>query len=301
MEWDKSYQDDGFDQEDEYDDLVQGRMTDYEYQQPNAAKADIFKCNIVFRKNLVQVLFCLLLMLICTLQIEAESQFLINQTMRDYIYSLKKVDYATSIKDLTVWSHNRIAGTLQLENDDKLKYNSSKFYHFEDESKKLSLISLDSIKDLNDTYMFLQSIVPRIGQNLNVEAVWNQSTPDIKTKFKAFFINREEYIIGDLIRLSFSINPRNIDFFEEMAEIEKSSKSIYYGEYGDNIFTKDNSALLTAGAVSEYENSVVMDSVMPMFAGNQAASNTVNSTWYKSLIAIPGFLKNEVIGRNETL
>lgn len=107
MEWDKSYQDDIFDQEDEYDDLAQGMMTDYDYQQMNAAKVDIFKCNIVFRKNLVQVLFCLLLMIICTLQIEAENQFLINQTMRDYIYRLKKVDYATSIKDLAVWSHDR--------------------------------------------------------------------------------------------------------------------------------------------------------------------------------------------------
>jgi hypothetical protein len=107
MEWDKSYQDDIFDQEDEHDDLAQGMMTDYDHQQMNAAKADIFKCNIVFRKNLVQVLFCLLLMIICTLQIEAENQFVINQTMRDYIYRLKKVDYATSIKDLAVWSKDR--------------------------------------------------------------------------------------------------------------------------------------------------------------------------------------------------
>jgi hypothetical protein len=34
---------------------------------------------------------------------------------------------------------------------------------------------------------------------------------------------------------------------------------------------------------------------------NAAAFDSVNSTWYKSLIAIPGFLKNEVIGLNETL
>jgi hypothetical protein len=27
--------------------------------------------------------------------------------MRDYIYRLKKVDYATSIKDLAVWSKDR--------------------------------------------------------------------------------------------------------------------------------------------------------------------------------------------------
>ena len=117
-------------------------------------------------------------MIICTLQIEAENQFLINQTMRDYIYGLKKVDYATSIKDLTVWSHDRITNLLfkldnELEDEDQLKYDPSKFYHFEDESKKLSLISLDSVKDLNDTYMFLHSIVPRIGQNLDVESVWN--------------------------------------------------------------------------------------------------------------------------------
>ena len=46
-------------------------------------------------------------MIICTLQIEAENQFVINQTMRDYIYRLKKVDYATSIKDLAVWSKDR--------------------------------------------------------------------------------------------------------------------------------------------------------------------------------------------------
>ena len=192
-------------------------MTDYEYQQMNAAKVDIFKCNIVFRKNLVQVLFCLLLMIICNLQIEAENQFLVNQSIRDYIYGLKKVDYATSIKDLAVWSHDGTTGAQQclsshcrpwwltsdknislgtfgldkeLEGDDKLKYDPSKFYHFEDESKKLSLISLDSVKDLNDTYMFLHSIVPRIGQNLNVETVWNKSNPDMKTKFKAFFMNR---------------------------------------------------------------------------------------------------------------
>lgn len=224
-------------------------MTDYNSQQTNAAKADIFKCNIVFRKNLVQVLFCLLLMIICTLQIEAENQFLINQTMRDYIYRLKKVDYATSIKDLTVWSHDRIHSytndtvlnfaplknnATKDEGDDQLKYDSSKFYHFEEASKKLSLISLDSVKDLNDTYMFLHSIVPRMGQNLNVSSVWNKSNPDVKTEFKAFFINMAEYIIGDLIRLSFSINPRNIDFFAEMAHIEKSNwnnsiQTIHYG------------------------------------------------------------------------
>jgi len=115
-----------------------------------------------------------------------------------------------------------------------LKYDSSKFYHFEEASKKLSLISLDSVKDLNDTYMFLHSIVPRMGQNLNVSSVWNKSNPDVKTEFKAFFINRAEYIIGDLIRLSFSINPRNIDFFAEMAHIEKSNwnnsiQTIHYG------------------------------------------------------------------------
>jgi len=34
---------------------------------------------------------------------------------------------------------------------------------------------------------------------------------------------------------------------------------------------------------------------------NEAAFNSVDSLWYKSLIAIPGFLKNEVIGLNKTL
>jgi len=115
--------------------------------------------------------------------------------------------------------------------DDKLKYDSSKFYHFEDASKKLSLISLDSVKDLNDTYMFLHSIVPRIGQNLDVEAVWDKSKPGVKTKFKAFFIHGEEYVIGDLIRLAFSINPRNVDFCTEMARIEASDTAIEYGQY----------------------------------------------------------------------
>ena len=191
-----------------------------------------------------------------------------------------------------------------------MKYDPSKFYHFEDGSKKLSLISLDSVKDLNDTYMFLHSIVPRIGQNLNVEAVWNKSNPDIKTKFKAAFINSEEYIIGDLIRLSFSINPRNVDFFAEMAKIEKSSPAIHYGSYGDNIFLNSShpdadAALLTAGAVSSAVQGALMAPTSGGVVGapslNEAAFDSVNSTWYKSLIAIPGFLKNEVIGLNKTL
>jgi hypothetical protein len=317
-------------------------MTDYDYQQMNAAKADIFKCNIVFRKNLVQVLFCLLLMIICTLQIEAENQFLINQTMRDHIYRLKKVDYATSIKDLAVWSRDRTTDAdftyytntclssrcrpwwqdlenLKTEknkaksestgNKQASKDDSSTFYHFEDKSKKLSLISLDSVKDLNDTYMFLHSIVPRIGQNLDVESVWNKSNPEVKTKFKAFFINREEYIIGDLIRLSFSINPRNVDFFAEMAKLERSSPAIHYGSYGDNIFLDDDNPDAEAARMRARASSLVLGGLMAPTSGgvvgaapmNEAAFDSVNSTWYKSLIAIPGFLKNEVIGRNKTL
>ena len=58
------------------------------------------------------------------------------------------------------------------------------------------------------------------------------------------------------------------------------------------------------GAASSIFGAAVVDAPASGGVGapsTNAAFDSVNSTWYKSLIAIPGFLKNEVIGLNETL
>ena len=95
-----------------------------------------------------------------------------------------------------------------------------------------------------------------------------------------------------------------------MAEIEKSSPAIHYGVYGDNIFLNPShpgaeAATMTAGAARATVEGTMMASTSGGVVGapslNEAAFDSIDSTWYKSLIAIPGFLKNEVIGVNNTL
>lgn len=85
----------------------------------------------------------------------------------------------------------------------------------ETDSKILESVTINSIKNLNDTVTFLQYILPQIGKSRVVKTAFDiKNFPEDKSAFLGFFINDHSYLVGDLLRLSFKFNPMNKDFKE---------------------------------------------------------------------------------------
>ena len=99
---------------------------------------------------------------------------MLNGSLIDYIYGLKIERYATNVGALEKWSEGKLTGAVAKVSGAN-KYNPKKYYHYGDYSGKLGVISLDSIKGINDAYGFIKDIIPRIGERIEVDADFDKS------------------------------------------------------------------------------------------------------------------------------
>ena len=73
-------------------------------------------------------------------------------------------------------------------------------------------MSLDSIKDLDDTIKFLKYVLPNIGEPREIESAYNDNFKEIRSKFSGFFLNERKYFVGDFVRFKFKFSKANASF-----------------------------------------------------------------------------------------
>ena len=85
----------------------------------------------------------------------------------------------------------------------------------------------------------------------------------------------------------------------QLENIKKKSTKIEFGQFKGNLFSE---YLLADEVFDLYPNGtqIPADKMKERIANTEIAQHSVASTWYKSLIAIPAYFKNAVIGKNET-
>lgn len=77
-----------------------------------------------------------------------------------------------------------------------------------DESRILNYVSLDSIKDLDDTINFLRYVLPNIGEASNITSAYDDNNQDV-SEFSGFFLNERKYFVGDFVRFKFRFSKEN--------------------------------------------------------------------------------------------
>ena len=73
-------------------------------------------------------------------------------------------------------------------------------------------MSLDSIKDLDDTIQFLTYVLPNIGFPREIDSAYNDNFKEKKSKFSGFFLNERKYFVGDFVRFKFKFATANKAF-----------------------------------------------------------------------------------------
>jgi len=73
-------------------------------------------------------------------------------------------------------------------------------------------VSLDSIKDLDETIQFLKYVLPNVGQSRDIFSAYNENFKDKKSEFSGFFLNERKYFVGDFVRFKFKFSKANPAF-----------------------------------------------------------------------------------------
>ena len=167
MDWDKNFGGDG----DGNDDVQQANkipafMSEYEENQDE--RRNIVKCGKILWSSIIFGLYMILALVVIRYQLKSEQLQAVNVEIDDFVRSLSMSVRATDFKDEHEHEEEEHEdGHEEEEHEESLGPD----VHLHDDpeyahkgSNLINLISLDAIKNINDTIQYMREVVPNIGQ-----------------------------------------------------------------------------------------------------------------------------------------
>ena len=239
MDWDKNFNDVG---DGAFEDIQSSNKPAVmsELQEKQEEKIQLVRCGRILWRSIIFGLYMFLVGIVVQSQLYSYRSFKINSTIDEYLVNLKRVvtdtqiyniRYSNGYSGLLGYPNRRQEWKESMTDEELLKQ------HKETESKILESVTIDSIKNLNDTVTFLKYVLPEVGKSQKLKTAFDIRDIDIdfpedKSEFSGFFINDRSYLVGDFLRLSFKFNPVNDDFKKESDRVLKNNSDIL--EYDDD-------------------------------------------------------------------
>ena len=167
MDWDKNFNDisDGA-----FEDMLSGNKPAAmsELQEKQEEKIRLVRCGRILWRSIIFGLYMFLVAIVVQSQLYSYRSFKINSTIDEHLISLRKMRTDTQIYDIRYSNgHSGLRGYANRREEWEKQMDDEELTaeHKETESKILESVTIDSIKNLNDTVTFLKYILPEIGKS----------------------------------------------------------------------------------------------------------------------------------------